>query len=133
MSEARKAYRLLTGPDDAAFCRYGADERIVDIATVVADGAGIGVRDDHRRARHFRRFQAGTMAGMGAVDVYDQEPITDASNPLLMMPNVVCTPHIGYVTVEEFETQFSDIFDQIVAFADGNPINVVNPEVLDET
>ena len=47
------------------------------------------------------------------------------------MDNVVCTPHIGYVTREEYELQFSDIFDQIVAYAAGTPINVVNPEVLD--
>jgi D-3-phosphoglycerate dehydrogenase len=46
------------------------------------------------------------------------------------MPNVVCTPHIGYVTREEYELQFTDIFDQIVAYARGAPTNVVNPEVL---
>ena len=46
------------------------------------------------------------------------------------MENVVCTPHIGYVTREEYELQFTDIFDQIVAYADGAPINVVNPAVL---
>ena len=69
--------------------------------------------------------------GMAAVDVYENEPIDDlASEPLLSMDNVVCTPHIGYVTREEFELQFSDIFEQIVAFAKGTPINVVNPQVL---
>ena len=47
------------------------------------------------------------------------------------MDNVVCTPHIGYVTREEYELQFADIFDQINAYAAGTPINVVNPEVLD--
>jgi len=46
------------------------------------------------------------------------------------MPNVVCTPHIGYVTRDEYDLQFSDIFDQIVAYAAGTPINVVNPESL---
>jgi D-3-phosphoglycerate dehydrogenase len=68
--------------------------------------------------------------GMAAVDVYEQEPLLDAGHPLLAMPNVVCTPHIGYVTRDEFEIQFSDIFDQIVAYAAGAPINVVNPAVL---
>jgi D-3-phosphoglycerate dehydrogenase / 2-oxoglutarate reductase len=68
--------------------------------------------------------------GMAAVDVYESEPVTDMSNPLLLMDNVVCTPHIGYVTRDEYEIQFADIFDQIVAFAHGEPINVVNPEVL---
>jgi len=48
----------------------------------------------------------------------------------LNMPNVICTPHLGYVTREEYELQFSDIFDQITAYAAGNPINVVNRTVL---
>ncbi len=68
--------------------------------------------------------------GMAAVDVYEQEPLRDAQHPLLRMANVVCTPHIGYVTEDEFELQFSDIFEQIVSFAAGHPIHVVNPQVL---
>ncbi len=68
--------------------------------------------------------------GMAAVDVYEDEPVLDKSNPLLNMPNVICTPHIGYVTREEYETQFIDIFDQIIAYAAGNPINVINTDVL---
>jgi D-3-phosphoglycerate dehydrogenase len=46
------------------------------------------------------------------------------------MENVVCTPHIGYVSNDEYEVQFAEIFAQITAFAAGTPINVVNPEVL---
>ncbi|HEV8215173.1 MAG TPA: D-2-hydroxyacid dehydrogenase family protein [Gemmatimonadaceae bacterium] len=69
--------------------------------------------------------------GMAAVDVYDEEPLRDPNHPLLTMDNVVCTPHIGYVTRDEYEIQFSDIFDQVVAYAGGNPINVVNPKVFD--
>jgi D-3-phosphoglycerate dehydrogenase len=68
--------------------------------------------------------------GMAAVDVYEEEPLLDTMHPLLNMPNVVCTPHIGYVGRDEFELQFNDIFDQITAYADGKPINVVNPGVL---
>ena len=68
--------------------------------------------------------------GMAAVDVYEEEPLRDTTHPLLNMPNVICTPHLGYVTREEYELQFSDIFDQIVAYAAGTPINVVNPESL---
>jgi D-3-phosphoglycerate dehydrogenase len=68
--------------------------------------------------------------GMAAVDVYEEEPLRDPSHPLLKMENVVCTPHIGYVTRDEYELQFSDIFDQITAFAAGTPINVVNPQVF---
>jgi D-3-phosphoglycerate dehydrogenase / 2-oxoglutarate reductase len=69
--------------------------------------------------------------GMAAVDVYEEEPLRDTTHPLLNMPNVVCTPHLGYVTHEEYETQFIDIFGQIVAYCAGKPINVVNPQVLD--
>ena len=68
--------------------------------------------------------------GMAAVDVYEDEPVRDTSHPLLNMPNVVCTPHLGYVSREEYEIQFTDIFDQITAYAAGAPINVVNPDVL---
>jgi D-3-phosphoglycerate dehydrogenase / 2-oxoglutarate reductase len=68
--------------------------------------------------------------GMAAIDVYEEEPVLDTGHPLLTMDNVVCTPHIGYVSREDFEVQFSGIFDQINAYAAGAPINVVNPEVL---
>ena len=68
--------------------------------------------------------------GMAAVDVYEQEPLRDTADPLLTMGNVVCTPHIGYVTRDEYEIQFNDIFDQIVAYAAGTPIHVVNPEAI---
>ena len=67
---------------------------------------------------------------MAAVDVYESEPVVDPAYPLLTMQNVVCTPHIGYVSRDEYEIQFADIFDQIVAYASGTPKNVVNPEVL---
>src|SRR5262245_204943 len=68
--------------------------------------------------------------GMAAVDVFELEPLGDRHHPLLTMDNVVCTPHIGYVTRDEYEIQFSDIFDQIVAYVAGRPINVVNPAAL---
>jgi D-3-phosphoglycerate dehydrogenase len=71
--------------------------------------------------------------GMAAVDVYEDEPLTDTSYPLLGMKNVVCTPHIGYVTRDEYEVQFAEIFDQIAAYCAGAPINVVNPAVLDSS
>jgi D-3-phosphoglycerate dehydrogenase len=71
--------------------------------------------------------------GMAAVDVYEHEPIRDPIDPLLALPNVVCTPHIGYVTRDEYEIQFSDVFDQIVAYAEGHPFNVVNPAVLERS
>jgi D-3-phosphoglycerate dehydrogenase len=68
--------------------------------------------------------------GYAAVDVFEDEPVLDPDFPLLQFAQVVATPHIGYVTREEYEMQFVDIFDQIVAFAAARPINVVNPQVL---
>ena len=68
--------------------------------------------------------------GLAGLDVFEDEPMRDTAHPLLALDNVVLTPHIGYVTLEGLETQFVDIFDQINAYASGNPINVVNPDVL---
>jgi D-3-phosphoglycerate dehydrogenase len=69
--------------------------------------------------------------GKAAVDVFEEEPVRDPAHPLLQLNNVVATPHIGYVSVEAYERQFNEIFDQIVAYAAGTPINVINPEVLE--
>jgi D-3-phosphoglycerate dehydrogenase len=66
--------------------------------------------------------------GYAAVDVYEREPVTD--HPLLHMDNVICTPHIGYVERDSYEGYFGMAFDQLLAFADGNPVNIINPEVL---
>jgi len=68
--------------------------------------------------------------GQAALDVFEVEPMRDVDDPLLSMANVTCTPHIGYVTLEEWDLQFSDVFDQINAFDAGRPINVINPEAV---
>jgi D-3-phosphoglycerate dehydrogenase len=73
-------------------------------------------------------LQAGR-PGMAAVDVFEHEPIGKEGHPLLTMPNVVATPHIGYVSQEEYDLQFNDIFEQILAFDRGEPIAMINPEV----
>ena len=87
-------------------------------AALIAPGALVGALQNGR-------------PGMAAVDVYDVEPLHDTGHPLFAMDNVVCTPHLGYVTRDEYELQFSEIFDQIVSYAAGTPINVVNPAVLE--
>lgn len=66
--------------------------------------------------------------GTAAVDVFDNEPLTDPADPLLSHPRLIATPHIGFVTEDEFDLQFSDIFDQVNAYAEGQPIHMINPE-----
>ncbi len=68
--------------------------------------------------------------GMAAVDVFEDEPVLNANHPLLKLDNALCTPHIGYVERAGYERIFSNIFDQIIAYAAGKPVNAVNPEVL---
>ena len=68
--------------------------------------------------------------GMAAVDVFEEEPLLGGRHPLLAMDNVICAPHLGYVEREGLEHMFAGIFDQILAFEAGKPINVANPEAL---
>ncbi len=68
--------------------------------------------------------------GMAAVDVFESEPVLGAAHPLLALDNAVCTPHIGYVEKSGYEGQFTSSFGQIIAYVEGKPINVVNPEAL---
>ena len=68
--------------------------------------------------------------GKAAIDVFDVEPINWADDPLATHPNLIGTPHIGFVTVDEFQAQFTDIFEQIQCWADGAPIHVANAELI---
>lgn len=69
--------------------------------------------------------------GFAAVDVYEQEPVMTPGHPLLALPNVLCTPHIGYVEKDNYERYFGVAFDNINAFAEGRLADVVNPEALE--
>jgi D-3-phosphoglycerate dehydrogenase / 2-oxoglutarate reductase len=66
--------------------------------------------------------------GFAAVDVYEEEPVLGAAHPLLALDNALCTPHLGYVEKDSYELYFGQAFDQVVAFAAGLPVGVVNPE-----
>jgi len=65
--------------------------------------------------------------GFGAVDALENEPVVGAQHPLLHLPNAICTPHLGYATRETIASHYEDAVEQILAYAAGKPINVVNP------
>jgi len=73
-----------------------------------------------------RALRAGR-PGKAAVDVYESEPVLNGAHPLLALDNALCTPHLGYVEKDTYENYFGIAFDQVRAFADGHPINVLNP------
>jgi D-3-phosphoglycerate dehydrogenase / 2-oxoglutarate reductase len=68
--------------------------------------------------------------GFAAVDVYEQEPVTGASHPLLGMQNALCTPHLGYAERGSYEALYANAVEQLLAYAAGAPINVANPEAI---
>jgi D-3-phosphoglycerate dehydrogenase len=64
--------------------------------------------------------------GFAAVDVYDEEPIIGGNHPLLRMPNVLCTPHLGWAEWDTFELYFRECFEQIVNYAEGRPLRLAS-------
>jgi len=104
----------------------GADLARMKSSALIVNTSRAGLIEEGALERAIRAGRP----GMAAVDVYEREPVLDPRHPLLNLDRVVCTPHIGYVTRDEYEIQFADVFDQIVAYGAGTPINVVNPDVL---
>ncbi len=65
-----------------------------------------------------------------AIDVYDDEPIREASEPLLALPNALCSPHLGYVEKNSYELYFKAAFENVVNYLEGKPTNIANRELL---
>jgi D-3-phosphoglycerate dehydrogenase / 2-oxoglutarate reductase len=107
---------IVTG-EDLARMKHSALIVNTSRAGIIAEGALVGA------------LKAGR-PGSGAVDVFEDEPVTGAAHPLLKMDNVVATPHLGYVERDNYELYYGLVVDQILAFASGNPINVLNPEAI---
>jgi D-3-phosphoglycerate dehydrogenase len=68
--------------------------------------------------------------GFAAIDVFEDEPVTGGNSSLMDMPNVICTPHLGYVEKENYESFFSAAAEAILSFEAGELSNVINPEAL---
>ncbi len=108
----------LVGPDDLALMKlHGPAGEHQPGGADPARGPGRG-----SRGRDARQKQPS--------HVIEHEPLTDPDDPLLRLPNALCTPHLGYVEGDNYEFAYGNAFDQIAAFASGAPINVRNPDVL---
>jgi D-3-phosphoglycerate dehydrogenase len=110
--------RGIVGPDDLARMKPTALIVNTSRAELIQPGALLAALRQGR-------------PGYAAVDVYEQEPIVNGDHPFLSMPNVVCTPHLGWAEWDNFELYFSETFEQIVAYAAGAPLRLANPAVLD--
>lgn len=86
-------------------------------AAIIADGA-------------LRAALEAGRPGFAALDVYEEEPVLDANHPLLKLSNALCTPHLGYAERSAYEDMYATAADQLIAFAEGRPTDVLNPEVL---
>lgn len=64
--------------------------------------------------------------GFAALDVYEQEPLYNTNNPYLQMPNVLCTPHLGYVEKASYSLYFRTAFDNVIRFFEGDASHVIN-------
>jgi D-3-phosphoglycerate dehydrogenase / 2-oxoglutarate reductase len=108
--------RGIVGPDDLA--RMKPTALIVNTARaeIIAPGA---LLDALRKGR----------PGYAAVDVYEQEPIMGGNHPFLSMPNVLCTPHLGWAEWDNFELYFREAFEQIETYEQGLPLRLANPDV----
>ena len=73
------------------------------------------------------KLRTGTL--IAGLDVYGQEPLP-ANHPLRTLPNTVLTPHLGYCAGEVYAQFYGQSIENIIAFLDGKPIRVLNPEAL---
>ena len=110
------ATRAVVGLDDLARMKPTALFVNTSRAELVADGALVSALNKGR-------------PGLAAVDVFETEPILQG-HPLLRLENAVCTPHIGYVEADAYETFFGAAFDNVVNFISNRPTNIVNPDAL---
>lgn len=107
----------LIGPDELALMKPTALLVNTSRAELIQPGALVAALHNGR-------------PGKAALDVFEHEPLTDPADPLLQLPNALCTPHLGYVERDNYEFAYGNAFDQIVAFAKGTPINIHNPDVV---
>ena len=66
---------------------------------------------------------------IAALDVFDKEPLP-ADNPFRGLPNTVLTPHLGFTTEEGLQAFYKPAMENILAFLDGKPVNLMNPDVM---
>lgn len=68
--------------------------------------------------------------GFAAVDVYENEPVQNGDHPLLKLPNAICTPHTAWLEPHTYEKYFGEAFEQAAAYAAGQLVKLLNPDVV---
>ena len=109
--------RGMVGAEDLARMKPTAYFVNISRGPIVDEGALINV------------LERGAIAGAG-LDTVDVEPLP-ADHPFLTLPNTLITPHVGYVTEESYRAFYGGVVENIRAFASGEPVRVINPDVLD--
>jgi D-3-phosphoglycerate dehydrogenase len=109
--------REIVGATDLALMKSSAILINTSRAQLIAEGALMDALQNGR-------------PGFAAVDVYEEEPVLGGQYPLLHTKNAICTPHLGVVERGTYELYFGHAFDQVLAYAAGNPIHVLNTEAL---
>jgi phosphoglycerate dehydrogenase-like enzyme len=104
--------RGIIGPDEIAEMKPTAYLINTSRGPIVQEGALIAALESRR------------IAG-AALDVYDQEPLP-ADHVLRRLENVILTPHLGYVTAENYRVFYGEALEDVRAFLAGNPIRVLN-------
>ena len=106
---------MLIGAPDLALMKQGAILINTSRGPIVDEAALI------------KAVQAGRI--VAALDVYDREPLP-VNHPLRNAPNTVLTPHLGYGVRETWTEFYGQSMENALAFLDGKPLRVMNPEVL---
>jgi D-3-phosphoglycerate dehydrogenase / 2-oxoglutarate reductase len=103
-----------------------ADLRLMKSSAVLINTSRAGLIEDGALLKCLKEGHP----GFAGVDVYEEEPVFDSEYELLKLPNVVCTPHLGYVEKNGYELYFSKAFENVITYINGKPENIANPEVL---
>ncbi len=110
--------------DDTRGCIRAGDLALMKSSSVFVNSSRADLVEPSALLAQLRRGNP----GFAALDAYEVEPAY--AEPLFALPNTICSPHLGYVEKDTYEIFFGGAFDNVLAFAAGQPTNLVNPDVI---